>query len=95
MARGKGRACPVSTFTLSPGAQVLWCLRRKRSDVRCVLYAAAAPIEVQVLQDADVILKESFLEESLALRWADAYGDRLRGQGWQDTPADCSPSSAA
>jgi hypothetical protein len=63
--------------------------------VRCVLYAAAAPIEVHVLHDADLILKESFLDESLALEWAVAYGDRLRGQGWQDSPAERSPSSAA
>ena len=72
---------------VQPGPRVLWCLRRRLSDVRCVLYAAGLPVEIQVLQDRDVVLTEMFPEEYLALRWADAYGERLRQQGWQATPA--------
>jgi hypothetical protein len=45
------------------------------------------PVEIQVLQDRDVVLKEVFSEEWLALNWAKAYGDRLRNQGWQEIPA--------
>jgi len=70
-----------------PGARVLWCLRRRLSDVRCVMYADGLPVEIQVLQDRDVVLTEMFPEEHLALRWADAYGERLRQQGWLATPA--------
>lgn len=65
-----------------PGARVLWSLRRRSSDVRCVLYSSVVPVEVQVLQDRDVVLAELFPEEALALRWAKAYGERLKQQGW-------------
>jgi hypothetical protein len=44
------------------------------------------PVEVRVLQDRDVVLTEMFPEEQLALRWAQAYGDRLKQHGWQDAP---------
>jgi hypothetical protein len=71
---------------VQPGARVLWCLRRRTSDVRCVLISGGVPVEVQVLQDRDVVLKELFQEEWLAERWARAYEDRLRGQGWHDSP---------
>ena len=71
-----------------PGARVLWCLRRRSSDVRCVLYAAALPVEVQILQDRDVVLAEIFPEERLALNWAQVYGDRLQQQGWHDAPME-------
>jgi hypothetical protein len=60
-----------------------------------VLFADSAPIEVHVLQDTDLVLKESFADGASALHWARAYGDRLREHGWQDAPEDCSPFSAA
>ena len=81
--RGKGRVL-VSMPIVQPGARVLWCLRRRLSDVRCVLYSGDLPIEVQVLQDRDLVLREMFPEERLALRWAQAYGDRLKQQGWHE-----------
>jgi hypothetical protein len=90
----KGRQ-RVSAFTADPGARVLWCLRRRTSDVRCVLYAAVLPVEVQILQDRDVVLKERFAQETAAVEWAREYGSRLRQQGWRDSPEDFSPSSAA
>ena len=71
-----------------PGGRVLWCLRRRSSDVSCVIYAGALPVEVQVLQDRDVVLSELFPEEVLAQRWAAAFGDRLKQQGWRDTQPD-------
>jgi hypothetical protein len=74
-------------YSVQPGARVLWCLRRKHSDVRCVLYAASVPVEVHILQDRDVVLTERFAEEWLALNWAKAYGERLRQQGWRETPS--------
>jgi hypothetical protein len=76
----------VSTFTVQPGARVLWCLRRRKSDVRCVIYPQTLPVEIQILQDRDVVLTEVFAEEWLALNWAKAYGERLRQQGWQESP---------
>ena len=74
----------MATTTIQPDARVLWCLRRRASDIRCVIYPHAMPIEIQVLQDRDVVLKERFHEEWLALNWAKAYGDRLKNQGWQE-----------
>jgi hypothetical protein len=90
----RGANC-VSAFTADPGARVLWCLRRRTSDVRCVLYDASRPVEVRILQDRDLVLKEVFAEEAAAMEWAREYGTRLRQQGWRDSPEDCSPSSAA
>jgi hypothetical protein len=60
-----------------------------------VLYSDAKPVEIQVLQDRDVVLRELFAHESGALDWAREYGDRLKQHGWHDSPEDCSPSSAA
>ena len=85
----------MSVYTVDPGARVLWCLRRRTSDVRCVLYGGVAPIEVRVLQDREMVIKEVFGEEWLALNWAREYGDRLKQHGWRDSPEDCTPSSAA
>ena len=64
---------------------MLWCLRRTRSDVRCVLYTGAAPLEVHVFQDNDRVLKEVFPDESMAVGWAAAYAARLRAHGWAVT----------
>ena len=74
----------MSIPVVQPGARVLWCLRRRLSDVRCVLYPNGMPVEVQVLQDRDVVLTEMFPEERLAVRWAQAYAERLKLQGWHD-----------
>ena len=70
--------------SVPPGGRVLWCLRRRSSDVSCVLYGGSLPVEVQVLQDRDVVLSELFPEEFLAHRWATAFGERLKQQGWRD-----------
>lgn len=55
--------------------------------MRCVLYASTMPVEVQILQERDLVLTEMFQEEWLALNWAKAYAERLKQQGWQDSPA--------
>jgi hypothetical protein len=87
----------VTSFAANqgPGARVLWCVRRRTCDVRCVLIAGANPIEVQVLQDRDLVLKELFFDEPTALAWADEYYARLKEHGWRDSPADIAPSSVA
>ena len=78
----------VSTFTtVQPGGRMLWCLRRRTTDVRCIMYPNGMPVEVQVLQDRDLVLTELFQEEWLALNWARAYADRLKEQGWHDSPS--------
>jgi hypothetical protein len=78
----------VSTFTVQPGTRVLWCLRRRKTDVRCVLYSARRPLQIQVVQDRDLVLTERFEEEWLAVRWARVYAERLKQQGWYDSPGD-------
>lgn len=72
-------------------ARVIWCLRRRSSDVRCVLYASTLPIEVRILQDRDVVLTEIFPAEELALKWARLYGERLKRQGWVEPPTWTNP----
>jgi len=85
----------VITFAVDPGARVLWCLRRRASDVRCVIYTGSGGAEVHVLQERDLVLKEQFWTEAAAVRWADAYRIRLEQRGWHGGPEDHSPSSAA
>ncbi len=76
-----------SIQTGQTGGRTLWCLRRRTSDVRCIMYPNGMPVEVQVLQDRDVVLTELFQEEWLALNWARAYAARLKEQGWRDSPS--------
>ena len=82
-------------YTADPGARVLWCLRRRTADVRCVLFSTAVPIEIHVLHDRDLVIRELFVEERAALAWAQEYETRLKQHGWRDSPQDCSPSSVA
>lgn len=78
----------MSYYVVQPGARVLWCLRRRTTDVRCIIHGHAIPVEVYVVHDRDVVLTEVFQEESMALDWARIYGERLRAQGWNDVPAE-------
>ena len=75
----------MSSFAVQPGARVVWCLRRRAADVRCLVFGHL-PVEVQVLHDRDVVVSELFQEEWMAMNWARAYGERLRAQGWLDVP---------
>jgi hypothetical protein len=76
----------VSNDAVQPGARVVWCLKRRATDVRCVVFAQSMPVEVQVVHDREVVLTEIFQEEWMALKWARAYRERLRAQGWDDVP---------
>lgn len=76
----------MSTYYVQPGARMLWCLRRRTTDVRCILYSVGLPVEVRVIQDRDVVLTELFPEEWLAVNWARAYAGRLKEQGWHEVP---------
>jgi hypothetical protein len=85
----------VNTYDVEPGARVLWSLRRRASDVRCVLYATGMPIEVHIVQDRDVVVKEIFPAEAFATAWADEYSRRLQQHGWRPHAEDRSSSSPA
>jgi hypothetical protein len=71
---------------VTPGARVVWCLKRRATDVRCVVLSEGVPVEVCVLHGTDVVLTEIFQEEWMAMNWARAYRERLRVQGWNDVP---------
>jgi len=60
-----------------------------------VLYARAVPVEVHIVQDRDLVLKEVFPAEAFARAWSEEYKRRLQQHGWGLRPEDCSPSSAA
>jgi len=76
----------MADYAVQPGARVVWCLKRRSTDVRCVVLSQAAPVEVQVVHGPEVVLSEIFQEEWMAMQWARAYRERLRAQGWQDVP---------
>ena len=73
----------MSNNAAQPGDRVVWCLRRRTADVRCVLYGRL-PVEVLIFHDREVVVTEIFQEEWMALDWARAYADRLRAHGWAD-----------
>jgi hypothetical protein len=78
----------VSDYAVQPGARVVWCMKRRTTDVRCVLFAAGTPVEIQVVHGREVVVTEMFQEEWMAINWARAYRDRLRVQGWNDVPEE-------
>ena len=73
-------------YAVQPGARVVWCLKRRSTDVRCVMMGGAMPVEVHVVHGSELVLSELFQEEGMALKWARAYRERLRAQGWDDVP---------
>jgi len=79
-------ATNVSDYDADQGGGVMWCLRRRAADVRCLVFAQSSPVEARVMHDGDVVVTEVFQEEWMALDWARVYGDRLRAQGWLDVP---------
>jgi hypothetical protein len=78
----------VANDAVQPGARVLWCLKRRTTEVRCVVLSEGIPVEVQVLHGRDVVVTELFQEEWMAMNWARAYRERLRAQGWEDVPEE-------
>lgn len=78
----------MANFGAEPGARVVWRMKRRTTDVRCVVVSHGMPVEVHVVHGRDVVLTEMFQEEWMALRWAEAYQDRLRVQGWNDVPEE-------
>lgn len=81
----------MSGDAVQPGSRVVWCLKRRAADVRCVVLGEGVPVEVRVLHDRDIIVTEIFQEEWMALNWARAYRERLRAQGWNDVPEGQAP----
>lgn len=74
----------MSSEAPQPEARVVWCLKRRATDVRCVVVGDGVPVEVRVLHDKDVVVTQMFQEEWMAINWARAYRERLRAQGWKD-----------
>jgi hypothetical protein len=77
----------MAHYAVQPGARVVWCLRRRNTDVQCVVLSAGMPVEVHVVHGGEVVLTELFQEEWMAMNWTRAYRDRLRAQGWADVAA--------
>ena len=65
----------MSSDAVQPGARVVWCLKRRATDVRCVVLGQGMPVEVQVVHGRDVVVTEMFQEEWMALK----LGARLSG----------------
>lgn len=73
----------MSNFATHSGARLVWCLRRRATDVQCLAFGRT-PVEVRVVHGGDMVITEMFQEEWMALDWARLYADRLRAQGWYD-----------
>lgn len=84
----------MAKYAVQPGARVVWCLKRRSTDVRCVVMSQGMPVEVQVVHGPEIIVSEIFQEEWMALKWARAYRERLRAQGWLDVPDGSAASDA-
>ena len=82
----------MADYAVQPGARVVWCLKRRATDVRCVVLSQGVPVEVHVVHGRDIIVSEMFQEEWMALKWARAYRERLHAQGWQDVPGSATAS---
>jgi hypothetical protein len=76
----------LSRNDVHSSARVVWCLKRRATDVRCVLVSDGVPAEIRVVHGPDVIATEVFEAEWMALEWARAYRQRLYAQGWRDVP---------
>jgi len=76
----------VPYYAVQPGAHVVWCLRRRATDVRCVVQSHGVAVELQIVHGDDLVVTEIFQEEWMALNWARAYRQRLNAQGWSDVP---------
>jgi hypothetical protein len=72
--------------TEGASARVLWCLRRGRTDVACVLVCTPTTVAARVLHGEEVVVVEQFPDDAAALAWARAYELRLRDKGWADSP---------
>ena len=81
----------MANYAVQPGARVVWCVKRRATDVRCVVMSHGMPVEVHVVHGPEIVVKELFQEEWMAWKWARAYHDRLRAQGWEDVPEGTAP----
>jgi hypothetical protein len=76
----------VSAEEPTDDERLLWSLRRRSTDVRCLLLRRARPLRILVLQGQEPVLTERFHSEDAALQWARAYELRLRDLGYADSP---------
>jgi len=42
----------LANYAVQPGARVVWCLKRRATDVRCVVLPNGVPVEVHVIPGA-------------------------------------------
>lgn len=61
----------------------VWYLRTPRSRMRCVLQPGSEGVELLVLHDEDVALRDMFPGLPDACRQADALRERLVARGWE------------
>lgn len=62
---------------------IIWYLRKPRSRMKCVLQPGAQGVELLVLHDEDVAVRDLFPELPDARRQADALRERLVARGWE------------
>lgn len=62
---------------------IVWYLRSPRSKLRCVLQPGNEGIELLVLHDGEVAIRDTFPAVPDARVWADALRERLVARGWE------------
>ena len=65
------------------GRTLVWYLRSPRSRMKCVLQPGLRGIELLVLHENDVAVRDTFADVPDARRQADALRERLVARGWQ------------
>ena len=61
---------------------VLWCLRTPRSRIRCILQPNDTAVEMLLVQNTDVAVRERFAHLLGARERADGLRERFIAKGW-------------
>lgn len=69
---------------------VLWSLRVRGREVRCLRQPIGARIELRILMDDEVFLTESFPDASLTAARADEFRSAIESRGWHQIGPDAS-----
>lgn len=69
-------------------AAILWRLRARHTTAHCVLQLLPVGALLTMLQDDDIVFRETFPDARLAEARADALRGRLEAKGWQPVPIE-------
>ena len=62
---------------------IVWCLRSPVSQIRCVIQPSMAKVELLLLQNGDVAVRDVFDRPEVARERAHYLRQRFLARGWQ------------